>query len=127
MGAWKNIFGIHGVDWIFLSISIYLGACNKSAGCNRVPLSVPFGVSSAGSNLSMDFVIDEKKFYAVTLQCYFDEKNTADRRRLWNFAGGSEKIDPGEWAGPGAPLEISVEIFRIENGHKKTISKNADC
>ncbi len=123
MGMFKNIFGIHRVGWVILSISICLGACNKSADYNRVPLSVPFGVAKAGSNASMDFVIDEKKFYAVTLQYSFDEKNSSDRDRVWHLAGGSEKIVAGEWAEPGAPLEIRVEIFRMENGHRENISK----
>jgi hypothetical protein len=122
MGMFKNIFGIHRVGWVILSISICLGACNKSADYNRVPLSVPFGVAKAGSNASMDFVIDEKKFYAVTLQYSFDEKNSSDRRRVWNLAGGSEEIGAGEWAEPGAPLEIHVEIFRVTNGSKEKIS-----
>lgn len=76
-----------------------MSAYNKEDDNKRVPLSVPFSVAKAGSEVSIDFVIEQKKFYAVTLSYHFDEKTAVIDAVYGTLLEDLKKISAGGMGG----------------------------
>lgn len=92
---------------IAVFIAICCVACSKNSS-----VVVPFALGPAGATTAARIQVQEHLTYAATLRYEYKENDSIERARQWTLAGGSTKINSGDWIEPCAPLKILVKVHQ---------------
>ena len=102
-----------GIPFALFVLSVFFMAkCGASIEAAEV---APLSLKTAGAVAGLSVRITQNDSYSVRIDYFYPPADSAGRNLLWDGAGGAHRDDGGQLQERGAPFNVYLRIYAIDN------------